>query len=106
MTKATLTQFVWLSLLAVLPAAAQSPEWIWHPNGGESATNNEVRYFRTTFTTGKGPQKALLAVAADNQAEVFLNGSSVLKANSHESATEADVKAKIVEGENILTVRA
>jgi len=68
-----------LGLLAtVLRLAAQTPEWIW----GSTTPENETRYFRRTLTIPAGVQRAILTVAADNSAEVRLNGKVVAKNTS------------------------
>src|SRR5882762_9777666 len=86
-------------------ANAQTPQWIWHPNSGQAVTNGEVRFFRKTFAIEGRAQKATLEVAADNNAEVFLNGESVATAQSHSEATHTDVAGKLKTGENLLAVR-
>ncbi|HEU0039027.1 MAG TPA: hypothetical protein VFR76_07115, partial [Verrucomicrobiae bacterium] len=94
-----------LICLFSLCAKAQTPQWIWHPNNGQAATNGEVRFFRKTFTAGARVQKATLEVAVDNEAEVFLNGEAVATAHSYNEATVANVTGKIKVGENALAVR-
>jgi hypothetical protein len=66
--------FLALSLVVTTHAAAQSPEWIWHPNKGAPPGDNEVRYFRKEFRMTDAPEKATLRVACDNRANVFLVG--------------------------------
>src|SRR5688572_7936624 len=87
-------------------APAQTPEWIWHPNDGQSPTNGEVRFFRKSFTVRGEVTKAVIAVAADNQATVWLNGQQAGRSDSHERAAYSDVTTRIKSGENVLAVRA
>jgi len=94
-----------LSLLLCLHASAQTPEWIWHPNDGAAATNGEIRFLRKPFAVGQGVRKAVLAVAADNQAEVFLNGQLALSAHGHERAGTTDVTFQLQPGRNVLAAR-
>ena len=70
---------------------AQTPEWIWHPNSGQAATNGEVRLFRKTFTVEGRVNRAVLSVAADDRASISLNGSPAIKVNGFERATRMDV---------------
>ena len=50
---------VYVALLsAIHTASAQTPEWIWHANGGKAPGNNERRFFRKTFTLDAKPTKA------------------------------------------------
>jgi len=110
MTKSFISLPLFATVAAVLcilgfSAHAQTPQWIWHPNGGETATNGEVRFFRKTFSVEARVQKATLAVAADNDAEVFLNGKLTATAHGYTEALHTDVTGKIKAGENVLAVR-
>lgn len=94
--------------LLVCPSHAADtppPQWIWHPNGGNAATNGEIRFFRKTFPIEGKVQKAVLAVAADNSAEVFLNEKMTMNARGYERATYTDVTAQLKPGENLLSIR-
>lgn len=95
-----------LTLLLATSAQAQTPEWIWHPNEGKAPASGEVRLFRKTFTIQDKIAKAGLAVAADNQATVWLNGEQVATSDSHEHASIADVTGRIKTGDNQLAIRA
>lgn len=80
-------QFRTLALIGLFVAAfrliAQTPEWIW----GDTAKDREIRHFRKSFTMPVGAQRAILTVAADNAAEVRLNGKVVAKNGSWERPT-------------------
>jgi len=95
------------ALLVATSHAADAPKplWIWHPNDGQTATNNEVRFFRKTFAIEGKVQKAVLAVAADNSAEVFLNEKMTVNARGFERATYTDVTSQLKPGENLLSIR-
>ncbi len=98
-----------ISLLASLLATvlhAQTPEWIWHPNDGQPPGRGEVRFFRKSFTVRGEISKATLAVAADNQATVWLNGEAAGSSDSHERAASSDVTRRLKPGENVLAIRA
>ena len=94
-----------LFISASLAADAPKPQWIWHPNGGNTATNGETRFFRKTFALEGKVQKAVLAVAADNSAEVFLNEKMTMNARGYERATYTDVTSQLKTGENLLSIR-
>ncbi|MCW5550762.1 MAG: c-type cytochrome [Verrucomicrobiae bacterium] len=94
------------TLLMATSVGAQSPNWIWHPNEGRAAADKEVRFFRKVFSVERRVQKAILSVAADNRAEVFVNGERSLESRSHSQATHTDVTAKITAGANVIAVRA
>src|SRR5262245_50549200 len=82
---------------------AQTPEWIWHPNAGQSATNGEVRQFKKTFTVDGKANRGVLSVAADDRASISVNGSPAVKVNGFERATRNDVTEFLRSGENELT---
>ncbi len=94
-----------VSLSACVVAPAQTPEWIWHPNSGQSATNSEQRLFRKTFTVTGKVNKATLSVAADDRADITVNDSAVIKVSGWERATRTDVTDFIKPGENVLAIR-
>ncbi len=94
------------TLLIATSVGAQSPNWIWHPNEGRAAADNEVRFFRKVFNVERRVQKAVLSVAADNRAEVFVNGERILESRSHSQATHTDVTATVTTGTNVIAVRA
>ncbi len=97
--------FLLASLLATV-LHAQTPEWIWHPNDGQPPGRGEVRFFRKSFTVRGEVSKATLAVAADNQATVWLNGEAAGSSDSHERAASSDVTRRLKPGENVLAIRA
>src|SRR6266566_7681944 len=87
-----------LFLLPIL-AQAENPHWIWHDNKGAAIQPNEVRFFRRTFMLASQPAKALLSVAADDEAVVYINGKEV--ANPKESAKPVydDVTSQLRKGQ-------
>lgn len=93
-----------ICLFAVSVHAAL-PEWIWHDNKGAKPADNEVRYFRKTFTVDGRPTKAELFADGDDEIQVYLNGHRVIDAKGWEKATEADVAKRVHEGENVIAVR-
>ncbi|MDQ6631632.1 MAG: heme-binding protein, partial [Verrucomicrobiota bacterium] len=84
------------------PLCAQVPEWIW---SSKTAAENEVRYFRKTFTLDANVAKAVLSAAGDDEAQIFLNGKMVLDTKTWEKAIRADVTGELRKGENVLAVR-
>jgi putative heme-binding domain-containing protein len=98
--------FVFAAVLAAVhTATAQTPEWIWHANGGKAPGNNERRFFRKTFTLPAKPAKAVLAASVDNEGTAFVNAKSVGTIVAWEQAVAVDVTGDLVAGENILAVR-
>lgn len=85
---------------------AQTPEWIWHDNKGVAPGDNEVRFFRKTFSVGSEVTKAIVSVAGDDQAVAFLNGKQVAASRSWNKAVRTTVTPDIRQGENLLAIRA
>ena len=75
----------------LLALRAQTPEWIWHDNKG-SAWRQRNRFFRKPFTVDGMVTKAVLTVASDDQATVYLNGASS-RSRGWDKATTVNVTA-------------
>ncbi|MEW6306305.1 MAG: c-type cytochrome [Verrucomicrobiota bacterium] len=84
---------------------AQVPEWIWHDHKGDQPTDNEIVYFRTTFTLETKAIAADLVASCDNRMEVFVNGKSVARSDAWEKPAKRDVASFLKNGENVLAVR-
>ncbi len=84
---------------------AQTPEWIWHDNNGRAPDGEEVRFFRKTFTADTPVTRAVLSVAGDNEALVFLNGRRVAQNRNWQHASSANVTSAIARGKNVIAVR-
>ena len=96
-----------LYLLAFVGSAfAEKPHWIWHDNQGEDIKPNEVRYFRKVFHADKKPQKALLSVAADDRATVFINGKEITQTRDYDKPNYEDITSELRQGENLIAIRA
>src|SRR5437773_4985711 len=83
---------------------AQTPEWIWHDNQGAPTADNEVRFFRKPFNLDGAVPKAVLSVACDNAATVFLNGKRVLTNRSWDRPATANVAKDLKSGENLIAI--
>jgi hypothetical protein len=73
-------------------------EWIWHPESEKGITAPVgKRYFRRKFSipTDKILLKAYCAFAADNYADVLVNGNPVGRANGFHQAAVFDVTPKM-----------
>ncbi len=95
-----------LGIAGVEAAPAPVPEWIWPANEGRAPADNEVRFFRKTFTLQGDVSKAVLCVAADNHAVVFVNGKEVLRNDEWEKPDVVEVTKEIRAGENVIAARA
>ncbi|MEO6183873.1 MAG: c-type cytochrome [Verrucomicrobiota bacterium] len=84
---------------------AQVPEWIWHPNNGAKPGDNEVRFFRKTFTLETMPKKAVLMAAGDDEMEIWINDEKVFSVKGWNEAKYSDVTKKLMAGENMIAIR-
>ena len=89
--------------MALVQAAAtpQSPQWIWGPAGAE----NEVRFFRRTFTVPPGAMGGDVVIAADDEAEVSINRQRLGSNSSWKKPTRLKIRS-VARGENVLEIRA
>ena len=86
--------------------AAATPEWIWHPNNGARPADQEVRYFRKTFTLDGPARRATLAVSADNKFTAYLNGAKIGSGTEWSAFPKFDIKANVKPGENVIAIEA
>ena len=80
---------------------AQTPEWIWH---GE--TNVSTVYFRKVFRIPPQTWNSRLTVAADDRAEIFLNGVLVARCTNWRHPSRSEVTVRLNQGENVIAVKA
>jgi hypothetical protein len=94
----------WGASLAAIPGAA----WIWAP-GVDAATTpadaDAYRFVKIVNVPGT-PQSGTAWVAADDAAEVFVNGTSAGSASGQNTLASLDITALLVEGANEIVVRA
>ncbi|HEX6886307.1 MAG TPA: family 78 glycoside hydrolase catalytic domain, partial [Planctomycetota bacterium] len=100
-----------------LDAPARRPEpsspfagakWIWFGGDPDEAPAAE-RFFRASITLPGKPQSARLALSADNQCELFVNGARVHQSEGNDAwrrPAQLDVLERLLPGENVLAVRA
>jgi len=79
--------------------------WIWHGDDPKSPPPSK-RWFRRTFELPETAawRAAQLWVAADNFAQVFVNGKSVGRANNFRAAADLDALGALRPGKNVLAV--
>src|SRR5436309_845893 len=92
-------------ILFANPLRAANPDWIWHDNKGAAIKTNEVRFFRKVFRVETRPQKALLSIAADDDAIVYINGKEVVHAKNYDQPSHEEVKREIRKGDNVIAIR-
>ncbi len=95
-----------LLLIFSISLRAQTPEWIWHPNQGKAPAENEVRFFRKTFSTEGVVARAELTATADNEMAASINGKWVTASTDWKNPTRTDVTKAVQTGENLIAIRA
>src|SRR5882724_2595986 len=91
--------------MSVQPIVAQEPQWIWHDNHGASIVTNEVRFFRKVFQVERKPLRAVLSVAADDDAKVYLNGKQISHTQGYDKPNYEDLTDELKKGRNVLAIR-
>ena len=90
---------------AVLGVPAEAaPQWIWAEGNGGAVP--EAVVFRREVEIGEGVKRAMLKVAADNAATVFINGKEVLQSRSWNEPSQANVAAHLKPGRNEVRIEA
>src|SRR5262245_45128455 len=92
--------------IGLWPAFSQTPQWIWSGNSNASVGASQAVYFRKTFHTPPLTWNARLAMAADDEAEVFLNSVLVATCRQWSEPARAEVSVRLNQGESVLAVRA
>lgn len=91
------------------PASGPEPQWVWtHAAGAPKPTPRSAAlgtvWILHRFDAPAGVQSASLALAADNAATAYLNGSQVLHASDWSTPVFAEIAPR--EGPNILAIEA
>ncbi|MBX7105269.1 MAG: c-type cytochrome [Gemmataceae bacterium] len=95
--------FVFTLTALAQDSPAAKPNWIWL---GESAEAGQVVYFRKTFDLRDAKlYSGRLVAAADNAAEIAINGEVVLTNKSWKVPGHAGVSAKLRDGKNVITAK-
>lgn len=97
---------VLLLFAASWQASGQTPQWIWSAGTNTAPTSSGTVYFRKTFRTPPLTWNARLAVSADDEAEVFLNGVPVTRCRRFSEPARAEVSVRLNQGDNVIAVRA
>jgi hypothetical protein len=97
----TMRFLVLMTFWASFVHAESAPQWIWGPAGAE----NEVRFFRKTFTVPPGAMGGDVVIAADDEAEVSVNRQRLGSNNSWKKPTRIKIRS-VSRGENVLEIRA
>ncbi|HLK66226.1 MAG TPA: family 78 glycoside hydrolase catalytic domain [Bryobacteraceae bacterium] len=86
----------------------EGARWIWNTPNAQTAAPAVALYFRETFTLPAGhPIKSALCIfGADNQAQVFINGTLVVEGADTNLPPVKEVAPLLHAGENVISIRA
>ena len=94
-----------LALTAAGSARAQEAQWIWSPqHAKDSVPAGESCYFRKSFIC-RAPEGGQIAIAADDQFELFVNGRRVGAGEANRKLAEFDLARSLTRGTNIIAIR-
>src|SRR5262245_56923483 len=72
-------------------AAAEEAQWIWSPeHAKEGVPTGEACHFRKSFTV-RVPEGGQIAIAADDQYEIYLNGRRIGTGEATKKLDEYDI---------------
>jgi len=86
-----------------IPLTTAAQDWIW--SGGKPG-DGDVRYFRKTFRLGDVPEKAVLTVACDNKAAIYIDGKLVGESDDWSKPVALDLAKTLKAGDHVLAIRA
>lgn len=86
-------------------SSAQEAQWIWSAEHEKDAIPaGAVCHFRKTFNV-KTPEAAVIAIAADDTYEVYLNGRRIGAGESTKKLMEYDVSKLVAKGNNLIAIK-
>lgn len=91
-----------LCFAPIQPTSASAQEWIWSQG---QAGDDDVRFFRKEFALDAAPEKAVLKVACDNKATIYLDGKSIGENASWNEPTAIDLSKLLKAGRHLLAIR-
>ncbi len=85
------------------PADAAEAHWIWSPDHEKTEVPQSSCHFRKRFTVS--PEKGEIAVAADDQYELYVNGRRVGSGGSTEKMDKYDISRFLRRGRNLVAIK-
>src|SRR5262245_39673183 len=94
-----------VSLCLLSAAAAEEAQWIWSPDHAkESVPTGEACHFRKIMPL-RSPEGGTIAIAADDQYELFINGRRIGAGEATKKLDEYDIARFLTRGPNVIAVR-
>src|SRR5437899_2458838 len=95
-----------LALSSPAGAIGSEAQWIWAPeHAKEAVPTGEACHFRKSLTI-RAPEGGQIALMADDQYELFVNGRRVGAGEATKKMAEFDVSRHLVRGANVIAVKA
>lgn len=99
----------WVALALLIAAAghcsAQEAQWIWSPqHSKEAVPAGESCFFRKAISV-RAPEGGNIAIAADDQFELFINGRRIGAGEGSRKLAEFDISKVLMRGTNVIAVR-
>lgn len=89
------------------PSTKKWGHWIWYPEGDPKLDAPvETRYFRRTFDAGRNIKRAILRIAVDDQAVIWLNEKKLGEVTNWQTPQTFDLQGSLREKGNILAIEA
>src|SRR5439155_13755615 len=79
------------------------PEWIWQ---SDKPKDTETVYFRKTFEVKGKLKTARFSGSCDNVMTLFINGKHIVEHSEWQQAVTENITKHLVEGKNVIAVRA
>jgi putative heme-binding domain-containing protein len=102
-SRAVVNVLLWLALAA--GASAEEAQWIWSPDQAkEGVPVGEACHFRKLLNL-RAPESGQIAVAADDQYELYVNGRRIGAGEATKKLDEYDISRFLIRGGNVVAIR-
>lgn len=86
-------------------ASAEEARWIWSPDHGKQAVpTGAACHFRKSINV-RNPEAGQLAIIADDQYELYINGRRIGTGEATRKLDEYDISRYLIRGNNIIAIR-
>ena len=82
------------------------PKWIWKDAGAAQKSEPTTIYLRKVVNLPVEPTDAAVVATGDNSFQLFINGKEAASSSDHNKPKLADIRSRLVKGENVFAVKA
>lgn len=100
---AVLAAAVLATSLSAAPPATEA-QWVWSPDHQKGSVPQAACSFRKTFTVA-APESGEIAVAADDEYELYVNGQRVGSSQTANRLDQYDISKHLTRGRNLVALR-